>query len=951
MISWVHLSDLHFGKEKPAQKLYYRQLLHHISERIQNKGAPDFVFITGDIAYTGEKHEYDMAAEEFLFPLSTLISDISFSRIFIIPGNHDVSRDEARAVQRYGVLDIVPTFLDPTGEGVRHRKVLFSRFNAYADGDLTSQRGWIERPEGSYRVNATASGLRVGIVGLNTAWLSEGKDDRHRLTPGKHIVEEGLADIEQCDIKFVLGHHPIDWFRDEDIEAIRTLFSRHNVIYLHGHIYPPHPQCEVGAGRQFLTFQTGATAKTQAGAAWKNRCLWCSLDPASGKILVEPQIWSADTSAWQTDAEALPDLYRVEETDQWSVPIPREWNRGAAQPLASTTQESQANVYKIGGRRIQLPNGWVSLNKDYLDIFREQLDEKQATTFFDGRAPNWSEALSTKIPRREIVDRISERIFEIAQTQMISCTLITGAGGEGKSTVLRQVTADIAAREAEWSIIWHENTETIIEDRHIQQLPAIATKWLIVSDDGDLIGNTIYEIIKNLNRRARLNFHFLLCARDTDWRALNAHRHEWTNVCDYKEFPLRGLNIHDAQLIVSSWSKMEGGLRNYPALFADNVESAAKKLAEAARAERRTQHEGAFLGAMLTVRHGDGFRDHVKSLLTRLEGRQISNKQSILEAFAFIAAMHAKGLYLLSREVLAKALNIPMRQIQSRVIAPLGDEAAVALSGGHVFSRHVAIAQTATELLEEFFEFDIEQVIIDLARAASRIYIDRQIELPDAAEWRFLGGRLFKNGETSLGIRVARSLLDMDPADTYLIVHLSKLYRRSNQPKQSIRLFRDIHKDIKENRRPYFLEWGTAESKSENHCIGVWITGISLADSTDRYGVNRHQAEMSLTSIAITFYQLFELFNDKVFLRACAAATFLALTLNPAASRYLSLTAEPTAQLRAQMEAITAIQFLQQGISDAWTQRESDLQDWLPRGEDMEFSRLARLFDIYAEEE
>ena len=54
---------------------------------------PDFVCLTGDIAHSGKKQEYGRAGA-FLKELAEALDLDPADRFFIVPGNHDVDRNE-----------------------------------------------------------------------------------------------------------------------------------------------------------------------------------------------------------------------------------------------------------------------------------------------------------------------------------------------------------------------------------------------------------------------------------------------------------------------------------------------------------------------------------------------------------------------------------------------------------------------------------------------------------------------------------------------------------------------------------------------------------------------------------------------------------------------------------------------------------------------------------------
>jgi Calcineurin-like phosphoesterase len=322
-ISWLHLSDFHVGKDEYGQRQLFMHILSNIKDKVRAGRGPDIVFITGDIANEGQASEYKKFFEGFFFPLLDCLSEEARERIFLVPGNHDVDRSNAKAVKRHGVLRDVPEFLDPTKQGLAQRRPLLSRFQAYARSEIHQHTkvgsGWLFSQAGAYVSKIEIRGHSLGILGLNTAWLSSNEQDQDHLTPGKGILETGLAELSECNTRIVLGHHPIEWFIEEEIVPIRSLLGKSNAIYLHGHLRQPNFGQDGSAGFPFLTMPSGASFQERQIEKWANRILWCDWHPEEYFLKVEPLGWSEDFQEWRPDGKFFPERYR--QKDRWELSL------------------------------------------------------------------------------------------------------------------------------------------------------------------------------------------------------------------------------------------------------------------------------------------------------------------------------------------------------------------------------------------------------------------------------------------------------------------------------------------------------------------------------------------------------------------------------------------------------------------------------------------------------
>ena len=92
-ITWLHLSDLHF-KESDAYNMdvVLGAFLQDVPRLVAEDGLhPDFLMVTGDIAFSGQAEEYELAWS-FLDGLRGQLNDLPKESLFIVPGNHDVNR-------------------------------------------------------------------------------------------------------------------------------------------------------------------------------------------------------------------------------------------------------------------------------------------------------------------------------------------------------------------------------------------------------------------------------------------------------------------------------------------------------------------------------------------------------------------------------------------------------------------------------------------------------------------------------------------------------------------------------------------------------------------------------------------------------------------------------------------------------------------------------------------
>ena len=137
-LSFVHLSDIHFGQEKGGQTKINddakEQLIRDVSEfvtTLQN-GRAAGIIVTGDIAYSGLDEEYKAAGvwlDRVAHAAGCEITDIQ-----VVPGNHDIDRSQITALTQTMLHEISrdgDPALDKYLRSAPDRELLFKRFTAY----------------------------------------------------------------------------------------------------------------------------------------------------------------------------------------------------------------------------------------------------------------------------------------------------------------------------------------------------------------------------------------------------------------------------------------------------------------------------------------------------------------------------------------------------------------------------------------------------------------------------------------------------------------------------------------------------------------------------------------------------------------------------------------------------------------------------------------------------
>lgn len=300
-VTWLHISDLHLCEPRSAwqtdkilQKL--REDLRKLEE--QEGLRPDFVFVTGDVAYghLGDKpgfnlgDQYDDATLFLQEVLTTYQPALPVERLFIVPGNHDVHRGlvlesttswlDAQRKSGQGLPRILKMVRDRDGEW----RSIIARLEAYREflGKKLGATHLLTHPEHLiYSQLVEVQGLKFGIAGLNSAWSCVRDGEKGALwLAGEWQVNTLEQALKPADVRIALMHHPPNWLGVEEDPSVGRLIEGTFHFFLHGHEH----QGWVGRASNHVRLAAGA--------------VFGYTDAESGYNLVRLDLETGSASVW-----------------------------------------------------------------------------------------------------------------------------------------------------------------------------------------------------------------------------------------------------------------------------------------------------------------------------------------------------------------------------------------------------------------------------------------------------------------------------------------------------------------------------------------------------------------------------------------------------------------------------------------------------------------------------
>ena len=271
-LTWLHLSDWHQKGRDFDRNVVCDALIRDLRERTKIDpalGQIDFLIFSGDVAWQGKTEEFQ-AARECLFDPVLKELGLPPDQLFIVPGNHDLSREVVEemlpeALQKPLETDEqVQKWL--TDEKKRNRALEpFEAFAGFVAG-FTGQKAAAYANTRSQFVGSKT----VGILCLNSAWMcGRNRDpkgevnDYGYLTLGEPQLHEALTAIQSADVRLAVLHHPFPWLAEFDRNHIEERVKRECHFILHGHEHQP----KFNLGREL----SGECAVIPAGACYERR--------------------------------------------------------------------------------------------------------------------------------------------------------------------------------------------------------------------------------------------------------------------------------------------------------------------------------------------------------------------------------------------------------------------------------------------------------------------------------------------------------------------------------------------------------------------------------------------------------------------------------------------------------------------------------------------------------
>lgn len=480
----LHISDLHFTTD--AQwNIMKHAIFAEVSEKLKNiQCGHKMLLISGDLHNFIDKNYVN--ALEFIKQLANEMNISLEDDVFIVPGNHDASnRSDTLADD---VMAKIRSDKNNTKLDSKRKEELLKPFSGYVE--LVKALGLYNGSVNPAEVHVRTWRQKLHILHLNTAIVADG------ITKDNQLVEIDMVTSDEIRMELkrdglpiiVMGHND---FYDLEENQQNNLCGYFDQLKVSAYLCGDKHRIDSPKGEQHIYFSSNTrsdTAKTipnivcYKGVADKNDTysnvgiMWHEWDEVTSKVQVTYSAWDPTNQATLQPAPKYSFTYDL---------------KGDLNSSCNPTHHQKSNPIIVG-------DNWILIDSE---IEKRELKPESISSFLYGKECTWSIAFSNSIVKRKVL----KELVDSAKSGGI--TILLGAGGEGKSTLLKQMCAELY-KEGK-SVLYHKETMGF-------SIPQNSADVIYVVDN-PINTSEFKSFLNGINENEQT---LVLCSRHNEWNLL-----------------------------------------------------------------------------------------------------------------------------------------------------------------------------------------------------------------------------------------------------------------------------------------------------------------------------------------------------------------------------------------------------------------------------------------------
>ncbi len=321
------------------------------------------------------------------------------------------------------------------------------------------------------------------------------------------------------------------------------------------------------------------------------------------------------------------------------------------------------------------------------DLVSERLSEDKLPTkteseFYNGAVADWKDIHDNLDARREIIGELWDFVIEAEKCNgaLVSFAVLAGLSGEGKSTVLRRVAAELV-RSGRNEVFWHKPGRNDLSAEQFDHLPKDSLVYIFV-DSIMLFGPDAVSGFLERLRDFPIRPIVVSAAITSLWDGLKLNVGSYA---DLRKIDLGHMSPTDIEALLDKLSENEC-----------RMPTSLGKLAGLSRDQQVYQlsmrANRQLLVALIEAKGGQGFDQHVVDELRKLRS---ANGDVVRKACTYVSALHRFDLRM-PRSLLSRLIGEHIF-IEDQVLSKTHGLVELTFADDNVITRHPVVANVIFE--------------------------------------------------------------------------------------------------------------------------------------------------------------------------------------------------------------------------------------------------------------
>lgn len=295
----LHLTDLHVSSATDSILSRGASIARCLNNRLPDASVV-FLVLTGDIAMSGKKAEYEYARTF----LKTILAEIRSQKdvpveFLIVPGNHDCNFEGGQVLRTSLLKDVLTHVGAMPDEMIDALSAVQDEFFNFRNSLITQNSLVLDERLWTIQ-EFNVEGKRIWFDSLNAAWMST----KHE-KPGVVVYPyESYTEFKPTDADLRLGliHHPLNWYNQINYQGLKNFLHGLEDFLISGHEHMGNASVRSDARNGECVFIEGSAL--QSGGKSGFNIIELRLD--TGEFLCERFEHSGERYDRQTDEQWLP---------------------------------------------------------------------------------------------------------------------------------------------------------------------------------------------------------------------------------------------------------------------------------------------------------------------------------------------------------------------------------------------------------------------------------------------------------------------------------------------------------------------------------------------------------------------------------------------------------------------------------------------------------------------